>query len=261
MKLIVTGSEGFIGKELVRQLVQQGHTVIGCDRKLFQEVSSIGLNQKSFKDIDGIIHLAAQTSVFNNDVLSIEEDNIKSFIKIVEISNALSCRLIYASSSCAYNVTSMYGLSKKFNEDYAGIYANNAVGVRFHNVYGPNQRRGTLLSIATECLKENKSVVLFNNGLNRRHFTYIDDVVRGIVKLLRSDYRGIINICNPQSNTTREFIDYLSVHMPIKYSLTNEIKKFDKEEQIVDWSIGNVDIEYTSLKAGIYKTLISNEQR
>lgn len=257
MKIVVTGSEGFIGSELVRQLHQMGHTVIGCDRKAFQEVVTLSrFGGTSLEGTGAIVHLAAQTSVFNDNLRQIEEDNIRAFMDVVELSNRLGCRLIYASSSCAANVTSLYGLTKRFNEEFASIYAHDAVGVRFHNVYGPGQRQGTLLAVAMECVAKGEPITLFNNGRNRRHFTFIEDIVAGIVKLLRLDSRGVVNICNPEETTTLEFIQCLAEHVPVRYTLTDQVRPFDKEVQAVDTSLDGIGISYTRLKAGIYKTMM-----
>ena len=257
MKILVTGSEGFIGKELVRTLHSMGHTVIGCDRKSLQEVSAIAKCNQSYalNGIKAVVHLAAQTSVFNNDIRQIEEDNILTFMDIVDFSNANGCRLVYASSSCAANITSLYGLSKRFDEEFAAIYARNAVGVRFHNVYGPNQREGTLLAVAMDCMAKGKPIKLYNNGKNLRHFTYIDDIVRGIVWLLPRDTKGIVNICSPEETSTLEFIEELQNYVPVKYELTDEIRNFDKELQHVDHEKDLKAIEYTRLKAGLYKAM------
>lgn len=257
MKILVTGSEGFIGRELVRTLHSMGHTVIGCDRKSLQEVSTVSKcsNSETLNGINAVVHLAAQTSVFNNDIRQIEEDNIRAFMDIVDFSNTNDCRLVYASSSCAANVTSMYGLSKRFDEEYAAIYANDAVGVRFHNVYGANQREGTLLAVAMDCVANGKAIKLYNNGKNRRHFTYIEDIVRGIIWLLPRDTKGIVNICNPEETSTLEFVKELQNFVPIKYELTDEIRTFDKEIQHVELEKDLKAIEYTRLKAGLHKTI------
>ena len=257
MKIIVTGSEGFIGKELVRQLRQRGNDIVECDRKSFQEVITMTRSSLPIlKGTDAIVHLAAQTSVFNDNLKQIKRDNIDAFMNVVTLSNTLGCRLVYASSSCAANITSMYGLSKRFDEEFARIYANDSVGVRFHNVYGPGQRPGTLLQIAMDCAKNKRPIVLYNHGNNRRHFTFIEDIVKGIVKLLHVDIQGVVNICNPQETSTLDFIKCLSHYVPVRYVLSDEVRAFDKEMQFVDSQLQDLDLEYTTLDAGLYKTVM-----
>jgi UDP-glucuronate 4-epimerase len=258
MKVIVTGSDGFIGKALVKKLVDDGHDVVGCDRKSFQEVKTL---TKSDADLllgtSAIVHLAAQTSVFNRNLRQIEEDNVKAFMDVVDLSNRLGCRLVYASSSCAINVTSMYGLTKRFDEEYAYIYADNSIGVRFHNVYGEGQRPGTLLAEAISCIKKNVPILLYNSGKNKRHFTYLDDIVNGLYWLILDHKQGVVNICNPEENTTKEFVEILGELLPLDYVLTNDVREFDKERQIVNDCISLNEIPYTPLRSGLKKVVES----
>ena len=133
MKVIVTGSEGFIGKSLCHRLDRSGAEIVRVDRKLGLEASDIGLLMDG---ADCVFHLAAQTSVFNNDRIQIRMDNIDSFMAVADACAERGVKLVYASSSTANekNMTSMYGVSKRFDELYASVYCPNATGCRFHNV-------------------------------------------------------------------------------------------------------------------------------
>lgn len=138
-KMIVTGSEGFIGKALCRELVKRGVEVIGLDRKCGTEATEVCELLKN-RGIDCVFHLAAQTSVFNGNLEQIRKDNIDTFMRVVDACNLYRVKLVYASSSTAnpVNTTSMYGISKYFDEQYASIYCKTATGCRLHNVYSPN---------------------------------------------------------------------------------------------------------------------------
>lgn len=81
MKVIVTGSEGFIGKSLCQRLDRSGAEIVRVDRKLGLEASDIGLLMDG---ADCVFHLAAQTSVFNNDRIQIRMDNIDSFMAVAD---------------------------------------------------------------------------------------------------------------------------------------------------------------------------------
>ena len=253
MMVIVTGDKGFIGSALMRRLAADGIDAVGCDRRMMQEVSTLaGTGLLEWMNPDAVVHLAAQTSVFNRDLRQIEEDNIRSFMGVVDYCNKCGCRLVYASSSCAVNITSMYGLTKRFDEEFAGIYADNAVGVRFHNVYGRNARKGTLLAELMRSCETGEVVKLYNRGKNRRRFTYIDDIVDGIVRQIGSGVRGVVNICNPCTNTVLEFVKEAERHIAVRYVLSDEIRVHDKEEQYVDESV-SMDLEYTGIKKGLEK--------
>ena len=167
-KMIVTGSEGFIGKALCRELAKRGVEVIGLDRKCGTEATEVCELLKN-GGIDCVFHLAAQTSVFNGNLEQIRRDNIDTFMRVADACNQNHVKLIYASSSTANpeNTTSMYGISKYFDEQYASIYCKAATGCRLHNVYGPNPRKRTLLWF----LMEKENVSLYNCGQNIRSFT------------------------------------------------------------------------------------------
>ena len=115
-KIIVTGSEGFIGKQLCKRLNDLGYEIIPVDLKIGIDVCDIDV-----KDADIVYHLAASTSVFNEDKESIIHNNIKAFIHISDECVKHGVKMIYASSSCALkcNCTSLYCITKSFNEEYA----------------------------------------------------------------------------------------------------------------------------------------------
>lgn len=249
MKFIVTGSEGFIGKALTQFLRNLGHSVVGYDRKTGLEADDI--EHTLFTDnIDGVFHLAAQTSVWNSDTEQICRDNIATFIKVCDTCSKYGIKLVYASSSTANrcNTTSMYGLSKRFCEQYASIYNHNATGIRFHNVYGKEPRQGTLLA---HCLSD-KPVTLYNNGKNVRHFTYIGDIVEAAYYAMFSDQR-ILNACNPEQTTVLKFVETVSRYRTVDYECVSKLRDFDCIEQDVDVQIYNVPLQYTSVADGLMK--------
>ena len=182
MKMIVTGSAGFIGKALCQELRKRAVEVIEIDRVTGQEASTIGEYLKD-GDVACVFHLAAQTSVFNDDLVQIRKDNIDTFMIVADECERYHVKLVYASSSTANlcNITSMYGISKHFDEQYASIYCKNATGVRLHNVYAPNPRNRTLLWY----LLNRDKVELYNYGQNIRCFTYIDDVIEGLTQPIK----------------------------------------------------------------------------
>lgn len=231
MKIVVTGSEGFIGKALVPYLEAKGHEVVRVDKKLKTDFHHV-----QWWGVDAIVHLAAQTSVWNRDLYGIEQDNIRFFMQAVDMSNATGAKLIYASSSCANdkNITSMYGLSKKFDEDYAQMYARWAIGLRFHNVYGPNPREDTLPGILLKASKTGKEVKLYNGGGNVRHYTYIDDVCEAILfALTECEVGKIYNVFNPEKMTTWEFAEHFMDHADVNVVLVDEARELDKDYQYV----------------------------
>ena len=253
MKVIVTGSEGFIGKSLCQRLDRSGAEIVRVDRKLGLEASDIGLLMDG---ADCVFHLAAQTSVFNNDRIQIRMDNIDSFMAVADACAERGVKMVYASSSTANekNMTSMYGVSKRFDELYASVCCPNATGCRFHNVYGDKPRQGTLLWH----LMRDATVTLYNCGRNTRRFTYIDDIIDGMMYAMTCD-RKLVNIANPTSSTTAEMANLVRRYRWFNLHLSSEVRELDKEAQEVDERIFSVPLRYKTIEEGI-KMIFEHEK-
>src|SRR5690242_491990 len=155
------------------------------------------------QEINIVIHLAAQAGVR----YSIENPDAYIQSNIVAFANILECcrhhhiqHLVYASSSSVYGLNdeipfstdqnvdhpiSLYAASKKSNELMAHVYSHlfqlPTTGLRFFTVYGPWGRPDMALFLFTKAIVENKPIQVFNDGNMRRDFTYVDDIVEGIV--------------------------------------------------------------------------------
>lgn len=258
-KYIVTGSEGFIGKALVAFLVAGGHEVIGIDRKNGNEASDIGkFLVTDDRPVAGVFHLAAQTSVFNPEIEQIRKDNIDTFITVCNQCSYAGIRLVYASSSTAApgNATSMYGISKRFDELYARLYHDDAWGVRLHNVYGPDPREGTLLWH----LMNDDVVEIFNMGDNTRHFTHIDDAVRGLYDVMtmprnecspKAIKSRIVNVANPEEMTVREFAIEVSARNGAKLHFGGSVIARDNSVQRIENEIISLSLHYKTVQEGL----------
>src|SRR5262245_6422994 len=153
-----------------------------------------------------VIHLAAQAGVRHSltDPFAYVDANLSGFTTILEGCRHNGCRhLLYASSSSVYgsNTTmpfsvhhntdhplSLYGASKKANElmahAYAHLFGIPMTGLRFFTVYGPWGRPDMAMWIFTKSIFAGEPIRLFNNGNMRRDFTYIDDVVESVIRLV-----------------------------------------------------------------------------
>lgn len=232
MKVLVTGSAGFIGSALCTRLLARGDEVIGVDNlNDYYDVSlkkarlAPLLDQTRFTDerIDiedqermaalfakhqpqRVVNLAAQAGVRYSLVNphAYITANIMGFMNVLE-----GCRhhgvehLVYASSSSVYgsnrnmpfsvadNVdhpVSLYAASKKANElmahTYSHLYGLPTAGLRFFTVYGPWGRPDMALFIFTRKILTGEPIDVFNYGHHRRDFTYIDDIVEGVIRTL-----------------------------------------------------------------------------
>jgi len=232
LKILVTGSAGFIGSALTINLLNRGDEVIGIDNhndyydpKLKEMRLSRHINHSNYNHIrmniednsavvklfkkykfDGVVNLAAQAGVR----YSIENPQAYINTNIVGFGNILEgCRhnnvdhLVYASSSSVYgsntnmpfsvhdNVDhplSLYAASKKANElmahTYSHLYNIPTTGLRFFTVYGPWGRPDMALFKFTKAILQGEKIQVFNYGKHRRDFTYIDDIVEGIIRVL-----------------------------------------------------------------------------
>jgi UDP-glucuronate 4-epimerase len=232
MKVLVTGSAGFVGSALCLALLNRGDEVVGVDnhndyydpvlkedrlaRHLNHEKYThirMGIeNQEDVKNLfgtykfDRVVNLAAQAGVrysLENPMAYIES-NIVGFTNILE-----GCRhtkvphLVYASSSSVYGANthmpfstsdnvdhplSLYAASKKANElmahTYSHLYGLPTTGLRFFTVYGPWGRPDMALFKFTKAILEGETIPVFNYGNHKRDFTYIDDIVEGVVRVL-----------------------------------------------------------------------------
>lgn len=249
MKVIITGGEGFIGTALAVSLAMRGVTVVRVDRKNGPagEIAEFFRNI-DMSDVDCVYHLAAQTSVFNENHPQIMHDNIEAFKLVCDVCADCNVKLVYASSSTAAqgNTTSLYGITKRFNEEYARCYNPTATGVRFHNVYGPYPRRGTLLWR----LLNDERVKLYNGGRNVRHFTYIDDIIESLIYAYGC-CRPLINAANPEETTTLQLAQLVKQYKHVEIELVENERKFDRVAQSVDKSVFTVPLYYTPISEGI----------
>jgi UDP-glucuronate 4-epimerase len=153
-----------------------------------------------------VVHLAAQAGVRHSlvDPASYVDANLVGFGNVLEGCRHHGCRhLIYASSSSVYGANtrlpfrtsdnvdhpvSLYGATKKANEAMAHAYAHlfglPATGLRFFTVYGPWGRPDMAMWLFTEAILAGEPIRLFNHGRMRRDFTYVDDVVEALVRLI-----------------------------------------------------------------------------
>jgi UDP-glucuronate 4-epimerase len=167
-----------------------------------------------------VIHLAAQAGVRYSleDPHAYTDANIEGFLNVLEGCRNFGCgHLIFASSSSVYGANtklpfsvqdnvdhpiSLYAASKKANElmahAYSHLYRIPATGLRFFTVYGPWGRPDMAMFIFAKAIVEGKPIKLFNHGNMRRDFTYVDDVVEAIVRLVARPPRG-----NPEWSGTK----------------------------------------------------------
>jgi UDP-glucuronate 4-epimerase len=272
MKILVTGTAGFIGFHLAKTLLERGDEVVGidnindyydvelkysrlaktgiaredvvfnvlvnsliypgyqfmqmdlCDRPLLEQLFSL-------KKFDKVINLAAQAGVrysLDNPQAYIDA-NITGFLNILECCRFHNIRhLVYASSSVVYgnntkmplstadrvdHPISLYAATKKSNElmahTYSHLFGLPTTGLRFFTVYGPYGRPDMSLFMFTKAIISGDPIQVFNNGEMKRDFTYIADIVAGVVRVL--DHQPVIRsleLSDPSGSRTAPYKIY-----------------------------------------------------
>lgn len=285
MKILITGSAGFIGFHLTKALLETGHELVGIDNindhydvnlkyarlneldidrekagifyqetlsKKYKDFKFIRLNLEDkdrllklfgTENFDVVCNLAAQAgvrySIENPDVYI--QSNIVGFLNILECCRHYEVQhLVYASSSSVYGANkkvpfseedrvdapvSLYAATKKSNElmayAYSHLYKIRTTGIRFFTVYGPWGRPDMAPMLFADAITSNKPIAVFNNGDMERDFTYIDDAVEGVKRIIEKtvgtrDLYSIYNIGNNNSIRLLHFIEALEESFGIK---------------------------------------------
>ena len=231
VKFVVTGGAGFIGSNIVRQLLKQNHTPIVIDnmyRGDVERISSLGVENHKvdirdfeqirniIKNSDGVFHEAALTDVQESFTKQQEYNdvNVKGTENIFKIAKELDLKVVYASSSSIYgnpkkipigenserNPINPYGktklddelLAEKYSKDNASI-----IGLRYFNIYGKGQT-GSYAGVITKFinrLKEKKSPIIFGSGTQLRDFIFVEDVALANIAAMQSNVKnGFFNI-------------------------------------------------------------------
>jgi len=250
MKLLVTGTAGFIGYHLTKRLAEENHSVIcidnindyydvdlkyarlkalGFERSVLEATNIDSFAVSSFfscirfakidlcdaecihtlfsrESFDVILHLAAQAGVRYSlaNPHAYISSNVQGFLNMLEAARLYPPKhLVYASSSSVYGLStkipfsendaadqpaSLYAATKRSNELMAHAYSNlyniPTTGLRFFTVYGPWGRPDMSPFIFTKAILEDQPINVFNNGDMKRDFTFIDDIVEGIVRVM-----------------------------------------------------------------------------
>lgn len=259
MKILITGGAGFIGSNLAKRLVKDGHSIVVLDsllrgNKLDKDtyskiefikgdVRDLSTVISASKECDLIFHLAAVLGVdivADNPVetMDVEVIGTRNVVEAAFVNNVK--KIMYASTSGIYGHSAIesalteevlvdprtsYAMAKRYNEIYLASHHQekglNVISLRFFNVYGSTQDTRMVVPLFFEQAMENNSITVFGSGNQTRDFTYIDDTVEACVRLMDINGCHIVNIANEAEWTITE--------------LANQIKKITSSDSSITY--------------------------
>lgn len=249
MSVLVTGGVGFIGSNLVEELLSSGEEVVVLDNLHTGSLNNLkGLNgslkveQSSCANIpnlslrlEAIYHLGIPSSspMYKRDPLLVGEA-INEAISVFELAKKSGCRMVYASSSSLYNelnpphredmrilVTDYHTEARLALERIAELYKQlfdvNSVGMRFFSIYGPREiAKKQYVNMVSQFLwemKAGRSPRIFGDGSQTRDFAYVKDVVRALRLAINSDYHRILNVGTGRAYSFNDITEMLNLKL------------------------------------------------
>ena len=210
MKILVTGGAGFIGTNLIKRLLSEGHNVHSIDNYdsglkenevegCNYHTSDIQIISLMDKDFDIIYHLAALSRLqpsFENPLLTYDT-NVTGTQMVCEFAKSIGAKVIYAGSSSRWHnpYQSPYACYKHLGEEilkmYRKVYSLNCEIARFYNVYGPNEvvdgDWAAVIGIWRRQVRDGEKITIVGDGEQRRDFTHVVDIVDGLYKIGMTD--------------------------------------------------------------------------
>lgn len=213
MKVLITGSKGFIGQNLVEDLKKEGHLLASLEGDISKSFPIIS----PFGRPDIIVHLAANTDTRFPDDIEMYRNNISSFLNVLRLAIKTHSRLIYASSASILakgKPFHAYSHSKAIIDEIASRFKDRLaiIGLRFFNVYGPHEEhKGRMASMITQWalqIQRGKHPTIFEGSKEYfRDFVYVKDVVKAI-KAAVSLNSGIYDV---GAGEPRSFFEALNI--------------------------------------------------
>lgn len=245
MKILITGGAGFIGSNLCKRLVEDGHAVTVLDNLLrgnkidpdtFKKIHFVKGDVRNYsivntasKDVDIIFHFAAVLGVdvvADNPVetMDVEVIGTRNVVAAAQENNVK--RILYASTSGIYGHSAIenalseevlvdprtsYAMAKRYNEIYLASHNEekglNAISLRFFNVYGANQDNRMVVPRFFEQAVSGDNITVYGDGQQTRDFTYIDDTIEACIRLMDVKGYHIVNIANEEEWNVKDLAE------------------------------------------------------
>lgn len=275
-KILVTGGAGFIGSNLCKKLIlKKNHELFSLDNystgSKKNHVSGVNYIKGDTKNIfnlikfkpDIIYHLGEYSRVEKSfdDIEKVIDYNKIGTLNILEFTRKNNCKLVYAGSSTKFgdngssSTSSPYSWSKTSNTElvvkYGKWYNINYAITYFYNVYGPGEISegdyATVIGIFKDLYKKNKSLTVVKPGTQRRNFTHIDDIIKGLIMVGENGYGDDYGIGSKDSYSILEIAKMFKVGIKIiperKGNRTNASLKTEKTKQL-GWKAEKNIVDY-----------------
>ena len=248
MRYVVTGGAGFVGSNLVKLLIKEGHDVLVIDNlvkgkkenlsEVFEQIEFINSDirnyddiEKNFQDLDGVFHQAALTVVqdsFKNPQ-EYHDVNVKGTENIFKLAEKYDVKVVYASSSSVYghqnsmpikedalrNPINPYGQTKLDDEYLYEKYSKmgtSIIGLRYFNIFGEGQTPAYagVITKFLERIREKKAPIIFGDGNQIRDFIFVQDVVMANLLAMTNNVKNsLMNIGTGKAMTILELADMI----------------------------------------------------
>ena len=271
MKILVTGAAGFIGSNLVKAIYRQmGEVeVVGIDN--MNDYYDVRLKEERLKELEGY---AGFSFVQGNIADKVLIDKVFAEFKpqiVVNLAAQAGVRygsnkkVPYSTDDKVDNPVSLYAATKKSNElmahAYSKLYNIPSTGLRFFTVYGPAGRPDMAYFGFTNKLVKGEKIQIFNYGNCKRDFTYVDDIVEGVFRVMqKAPVRSIgedglpvppyavYNIGNSSPENLLEFVDILQQEL-VRAGVLPKDYDFDAHKELVPMQPGDVPVTFADTSA------------
>lgn len=251
MSVLVTGSEGFIGSELVSFLESQGMRVEGFDIAVdeAQDVSSYEAVRQAVERVDFVFHLAGVTDVWNSDKSSVFDANVVGVRNVLRACDTTGTPVIFSSSVAARNPENLYALSKEVGESLCKSSDADVSWVRFSNVVGGGTEKGQVYAMAEEAVVDGE-IEVWGDGEIRRSYVTVETVVEGLFEMMEADASGFYGEFGSQTMTNYEIAELIvdATSSDVGVSVIDKMPPSPKELVVSD-------VDGKEIESGIVETV------